>query len=88
MWVNKLIVFLSVIVFLTTSVQNSAFAREIVVDANNSSADFQLIQEAVNNSSSGDVILIYPGFYNESVDIGVQNISILSESENPKDTIV
>jgi beta propeller repeat protein/parallel beta-helix repeat protein len=88
MWVNKLIVFLSVIVFLTTSVQNSAFAREIVVDANNSSADFQLIQEAVNNSSSGDVILIYPGFYNESVDIGAQNISILSKSENPDDTII
>ncbi|AKB81092.1 cell surface protein [Methanosarcina barkeri 3] len=88
MWVNKLIVFLLVAVFLITSVQNSAFAREIVVDANNSSADFRSIQEAVNNSSSGDVILIYPGFYNESVDIGVQNISILSESENPEDTTV
>ena len=88
MWVNKLIVFLSVVVFLITSVQNSAFAREIVIDANNSSADFKSIQEGVNNSSSGDEILVYPGFYNESVDIGVQNISILSESENPKDTIV
>ncbi len=88
MWVNKLIVFLSVVVFLITSVQNSAFAREIVVDANSSSADFRSIQEAVNNSSSGDVILVYPGFYNESVDLGIQNISILSESKNPKDTIV
>jgi beta propeller repeat protein/parallel beta-helix repeat protein len=87
-WVNKLIVFLSVVVFLITSVQNSAFAREIVVDANSSSADFRSIQEAVNNSSSGDVILIYPGFYNESVDLGIQNISILSDSENPDDTII
>jgi pectin methylesterase-like acyl-CoA thioesterase len=70
-WVNKLIVFLSVVVFLITSVQNSAFAREIVVDANSSSADFRSIQEAVNNSSSGDVILVYPGFYNESVDLRI-----------------
>jgi len=65
-----------------------ASAREITVDNNGSGADFRSIQEAVNNSFSGDLILVYPGFYNESVDIWMQNISILSESENPNDTTV
>ena len=88
MWVDKLIVLLAVSIFIITSVYSPASAREIIVDNNGSGADFRSIQEAVNNSSSGDVILIYPGFYNESVDIGVQNISILSESENPEDTTV
>lgn len=88
MWVDKLIVLLAVSIFIITSVYSPASAREIIVDNNGSDADFKSVQEAVNNSSSGDVILIYPGFYNESVDIGVQNISILSESENPEDTTV
>ena len=82
MWVYKLIVFLSVVVFLITSVQNSAFAREIVVDANNSSADFKLIQEAVNNSSSGDTVIVMPGVYNESIIVNITSLTIRSESKN------
>ncbi len=88
MWVDKLTVLLAVSIFIITAVYSPASAREIIVDNNGSDADFKSVQEAVNNSSSGDVILVYPGFYNESVDLGIQNISILSESENPKDTIV
>jgi beta propeller repeat protein/parallel beta-helix repeat protein len=71
-----------------TAVYNPASAREVTVDDNGSGADFKSIQEAVNNSSSGDLILVYPGFYNESVDIGIQNISVFSRSENPEDTTV
>lgn len=88
MWVNKLTIFLAVAVFLIVSVYSPAFAREITVDANSSGANFRSIQEAVNNSSSGDVIFVHPGFYNESVDIEIQNISVLSKSDNPEDTIV
>jgi beta propeller repeat protein/parallel beta-helix repeat protein len=87
-WVNKLTVLLAVAVFLIVAVYSPASAREITVDNNGSGADFKSIQEAVNSSSSGDIIVIYPGFYNESVDIGIQNISILSNSENPEDTTV
>ncbi|WP_052279171.1 NosD domain-containing protein [Methanosarcina acetivorans] len=58
------------------------------MDDSNSDAAFISIQEAVNSSSSGDVILVSPGFYNESVDIGIQNVSVLSKSENPEDTTV
>lgn len=88
MWINKLIVLLAVTIFLMVTVYNPVSAREIFVDNNDSGADFKLIQEAVNNSYSGDIILVYPGFYNESVDIEIQNVSILSESGNPEDTIV
>ena len=88
MWVNKLIIFLAVAIFLMIAVYSPVSAREITVDNKGSGADFKSIQEAVNNSSSGDQILVYPGFYNESVDIGIQNISILSESEKPEDTTV
>jgi beta propeller repeat protein/parallel beta-helix repeat protein len=87
-WVNKLTVLLAVAVFLIVAVYSPASAREITVDNNGSGADFKSIQEAVNSSSSGDIIVIYPSFYNESVDLGVQNISIFSKSKNPEDTAV
>jgi len=86
-WVSRFIVFLLVAIFLLIAVYNPASAREITVGGNGSGADFKSIQEAVNNSSSGDLILVYPGFYNECVDIW-NNVSILSVSENPEDTTV
>jgi len=87
-WVNKLTVFLVITIFFIIVTYNPASAREITVDSNVSDADFRSIQEAVNNSSPGDVVLVSPGIYRESVDIEIQNISILSESGNPKDTFV
>ena len=87
MWVNKLSIFLVAITFLTIVFCIPASGREITVD-DNGSADYILIQEAVNSSSSGDTIIVYPGFYNESLDILIDNISVLSESEHPEDTTV
>ena len=88
MCVNKLAVILATAVFLIFAVYNPASAREMTVDNSGSGADFQSIREAINNSLSGDLILVYPGFYNESVDIETQNISICSKSENPEDTTI
>jgi beta propeller repeat protein/parallel beta-helix repeat protein len=85
--INKSSVILAVAIFLMFAFYNPASAREITVDNSGSGADFISIQEAVNNSSSGDLILVYPGFYNESVDIW-KNVSILSVSGNPEDTTV
>lgn len=62
-------------------------AKEITV-SNSEKADFTSIQEAVNNSASGDRILVSPGAYNETVKISVKNISILSKSKIPQDTFV
>ncbi len=46
------------------------------------------IQAAVNNAASGDVIIVRPGTYNESIQITKQNLVIRSESGKPDDTII
>lgn len=46
------------------------------------------IQAAVDNSSNGDTILIYPGDYVENVDVDVANITISSVSGKPESTVV
>lgn len=88
LWVSKFSIFLVIAIFLITVVFNLASAREITVNDNGSDADFKSIQEAVNNSSPGDTILVYQGIYNESVDIWVRNTSIFSENQNPENTLV
>ncbi len=88
MWVSKLTVLLAVAIFLLTATNSPASAREIIVDDKGSNAGFRSIQEAVDSSSSGDIILVYPGLYNESVNVSKDNLSILSESEEPEDTLV
>lgn len=61
-----------------------ASAREITVDNNGSGADFRSIQEAVNNSSSGDTVIVMPGTYNENIIVNVTSLTIRSESKNPE----
>ncbi|MGA9188316.1 MAG: NosD domain-containing protein, partial [Methanosarcina sp.] len=48
----------------------------------------ELIQAAVDNASSGDVIIIKPGNYTENIIISTQNLTIRSDSGNPEDTVV
>ncbi|MGB9938544.1 PKD domain-containing protein [Methanosarcina sp.] len=57
-------------------------AAEIIVQPGNS------IQNAVNNSGSGDVITVKPGTYTESLKVSKSNLTIRSESGNPDDTII
>jgi parallel beta-helix repeat protein len=83
---SHLIAFIALI-FIFSCLIFPVSAKEIRVN-DNSKADFASIQEAVNSSSPGDVILVFPGTYSESVDIKIQNISILSKSEDPEDTFV
>jgi parallel beta-helix repeat protein len=46
------------------------------------------IQDAVDTASSGDTILVKPGEYNESVQIDQDNLTIISELNNPYYTVV
>ena len=57
MCINKSSVILAVAIFLMFAFYNPASAREITVDNSGSGADFISIQEAVNNSSSGYMVL-------------------------------
>jgi len=50
-------------------------------------ADFTTIQDAVNASSSGDTIIVYPGTYTENVDLNKDYLTIQSEN-GPEVTIV
>ncbi|WP_229396073.1 NosD domain-containing protein [Methanosarcina sp. DH1] len=88
MWVNKFIILLVVTIFFMILIHSPASAREILVGNSSSGAAFPSIQEAVNDSSPGDIILVYPGIYNESVNIGIDNLNIHSASEKPEDTVI
>ncbi|RPJ70471.1 MAG: PKD domain-containing protein, partial [Alphaproteobacteria bacterium] len=57
-------------------------ASEIFVKPGNS------IQAAVDNSASGDVIIVKRGTYTDNIKIARDNLTIESESENPDDTII
>ncbi|MDI9394490.1 MAG: NosD domain-containing protein [Euryarchaeota archaeon] len=57
-------------------------ATDIIVEPGNS------IQNAVNSASSGDLIVVKPGTYNENIRIITQNLMIRSESANPQDTVI
>jgi len=43
-------------------------------------ADFTKIQEAVDNATAGDTIVVYPGTYIENVDVNKDHLTIRSES--------
>lgn len=69
-----------IFIFLV-SMSSTASAREITVD-DDSEADFVSIQEAVNNSVTGDTILVRPGTYTENVLVNTTGLTIKSESNN------
>lgn len=84
MWGIKInrFVNLAVAFLIFTLGSSTGTAVEILVQPGES------IQAAVNNTSSGDLIIVKPGNYTENIIIGTQNLTIRSESGNPEDTIV
>ncbi|MDM7919418.1 MAG: NosD domain-containing protein, partial [Methanosarcina sp.] len=73
--------FLSMILIFIISLSSTASAGEITVD-DDYGANYTSIQEAVNNSTSGDTIIVRPGTYNENVIVNTTGITIRSESNN------
>lgn len=57
-------------------------------DTSGQVADFTSIQAAIDSSLPGDIILVSPGIYYENLDVYVTNLTLMSESENPGDTII
>ena len=76
--------FIMVLFFIITV--NAASGEQIKVDIKGG-ADYANIQDAVDNAKNGDTILVSSGTYIENVNINKQ-LSIISESGNPDDTIV
>jgi parallel beta-helix repeat protein len=76
-WICLLGIFLALIVMAKTGA-----AQNIYVSPAES------IHAAVDRASPGDTIFIKPGKYNESIQLYQGNLTIVSESKNPEDTIV
>lgn len=84
MWgikINKF-VSLSIAFLIFTLSSSNGTAIEILVQPGES------IQAVVNNTSSGDLIIVKPGNYSENIIIGTPNLTVRSESGNAEDTIV
>jgi|GEM_PF-6110282 pectin methylesterase-like acyl-CoA thioesterase len=78
MGVNRIILLLA-IVLIAGAVCSPASAKQIRVSGD-PQAKFCSIQDAVNNSSPGDEILVFPGVYEERVNVNIEGLSILSKS--------
>ena len=58
-----------------TKILPSEGAKEYVIDQNGQ-GDFVTIQEGVDNASSGDTLIIYPGVYTEPVEVMSKELNI------------
>ncbi len=86
MKITKLLLNLLVIlVFLGSAVAPGAGAT-LTVDESDE-ADFTTIQEAIDSAEDGDIILVYPGIYDENVEV-YKELSIVSESGKSEDTFI
>ncbi len=56
-------------------------ASEYII-AQDGSGDFVTIQEGVNNAQNGDTLIVYPGIYNENVEVMGKDINIAGIDKN------
>jgi len=71
--------FMDSISFLVNNIKTTVFVDD------NGDKDYKTIQEAANNSGSGDTIFVYNGTYNDNIFID-KSINLIGE--NKKDTII
>lgn len=75
-----------VILFFLLTTTSTVFASTLKVDENGDEK-YSTIQEAVNNASRGDTILVSPGTYVENIYID-KKLAILANSEYSSDVII
>src|SRR5690606_18571371 len=73
--------------FFIVATISCAEAVTITVDDDIEGANYKSIQDAVDNATNGDTVLVYPGNYTENVYVN-KELTITSLSENPVDTII
>ncbi len=81
-----IILFFALMLAINLTIAGSVAAETIYVD-DDGTGDFTTIQAALDSASPGDEIVVKPGTYTENVDV-TKNVTIVSESGNPADTIV
>ncbi len=70
--------FFSLIILLAIIPLSQIWSSTIIVDINGT-GDYITIQEGINNSQDGDIILVYPGTYHENIDYDGKNITVSSK---------
>lgn len=73
-------------VIALTLLSSAAMAVEITV-GDSGSGNYTAIQDAINAANDTDTIIVYPGTYNENVDVN-KSVIIISQSGNPDGTKV
>ncbi len=80
---RRVLIAVSLVLVLLLVLSTDAQGRTWVVDDDSGSwADFQLIQDAIDNSTGGDDVRIFEGIYYESVLVDKNDISILGNASD------
>ena len=72
---------------LTNVLPTAGVAQTDIITVCSSGCDYTSIQEAIDNANDGDTIEVHSGTYYENVRVN-KELTIISESGNPDDTIV
>ncbi|MBN1762365.1 MAG: hypothetical protein JW878_04720 [Methanomicrobia archaeon] len=83
---------MSTAVLQQEQLQTSGASRAVVGSSGDiyhvPSVDYPTIQQAIDNATGGETILVEPGRYNETLVINVSHLRIKANSTNPADTVV
>jgi len=76
------------IIFMMIILMNgNSFAKIITVD-DDGPADFATIQKAIDYANDNDTISVFPGTYNECLDLSTKSISLIGASRSVSQNIV
>ena len=79
---NRIMLFALALAVTTAVASNCVAATELIVHSGES------IQDAVSNSRPGDAIIVESGIYKEQISTYTDDLTIMSQSGNPADTIL
>jgi parallel beta-helix repeat protein len=79
---NEIMLFALALAVTTAVASNCAAATELIVHNGES------IQDTASNSRPGDAIIVEPGVYKEQISTYIDDLTIMSQSGNPDDTII
>jgi len=80
--VSMVAVFFAIAAFVSVSVGDASATEVYVLEGGN-----QTIQQAVDNATAGDTIIVRDGTYTENVDVGVAHLTIRSENGSVSTTV-
>ncbi len=80
-------ILLAVSLYLVATSRVPVTSAAIITVDYDGGSDYISIQAAVGNANTGDTVIVYLGTYTENVNVN-KDLTIISKSGNPSDTIV